>query len=274
MTIQTNHYDSNTIGNLNRRYANELGWKSKYHQIKFILNITKTLPDPMDFAQAVSNWQALHPPLKTDGLLGPNTWKRLKLLTQINAPSISPLPSWLRMNTKTQVKYNVPMKAQGPSPICWLACMAMMLSYRNRRPFEISSLTGGTSPANASLPTSAVPGESVQAFTDQVRIMRKMGFKIVTYRAGWFSEEDLLSALRTYGPLIAFLDAARIYNHPEPESGHAVVITGINTSTDTCYINNPWGQQDEPKNVDLVLNALDKWKEKSFAPEAALMSLR
>lgn len=79
MAIQTNHYDSNTIGNLNRRFANELGWKSKYQQIKFILNITKTLPDPMDFAQAVSNWQALHPPLKTDGLLGPNTWKRLKL---------------------------------------------------------------------------------------------------------------------------------------------------------------------------------------------------
>ena len=103
--------------------------------------------------------------------------------------------------------------------------------------------------------------------------MREIGFEVVPYSPGRFTEQDLLDSLNAYGPLMAFIDAARLNNHPSPESEHAIVITGLNTATDVCYLNNPWGQKDEERNVDLVLYALDKWMEKSFGPEVALLSL-
>lgn len=262
MATQTTHYDPRTIGNLNRRYANELGWKLRYHQIKFLLGITKTLPEPMDFAHAVADWQSRNPPLKTDGLLGRNTWKRMSPLTRMNAPSMSPLPSWLRMNTKIGVKYKVPMRAQGLQPICWLACVAMMLSYKTRQPVAI-----------ASLPNVAGLSASTRSMGDQMRVMRGMGFREVFYTADLFSEEDLLSSLSRHGPLIAYLDAARLFTHTQTDSPHAVVITGLNAAKDICYINNPWGQTDEQRNVGLVLYALDKWKEKVGLRGVTLMSL-
>ena len=248
MSKQTPHYHPKTIGNINRRYANQLGWKAKYHQIKFILGITKTLPEPMDFAHAVANWQSQNPPLKTDGLLGPKTWKRMKHLTRMNAPSMSPLPSWLRMNTRIRVKYNVPMKRQGISPICWVACVAMMLSYKNRSSIQISSLTGGLNPSTSSIPK--IP--------DWKKVMRSEGFEFGPHYGQRPNEQYLADMLRTKGPLFLFHYTTTIWNTPDLNSTHAVVITGIDTAKDVCYINNPQrvGIKDQVIPTDTVLNAI------------------
>lgn len=249
MSKQTPHYHPKTIGNINRRYAHKLGWKSKYHQVKFILGITKTLPDPMEFAHAVADWQARKPPLKTDGLLGPKTWKRMKQFTRMNAPSMSPLPSWLRMNTNIRVKYNVPMKTQAGSPICWVVCVAMMLSYKNRSNIQISSFTGGLKPSTSSIPK--IP--------DWKKVMRSEGFEFGPHYGQRPNEQYLADMLRTKGPLILFHYTTTLLQTPDPTRLHTVVITGIDTAKDECYINNPQrgGIKDQVIPTDTVLNSIE-----------------
>ncbi|MGD8321694.1 MAG: papain-like cysteine protease family protein [Gemmatimonadota bacterium] len=273
MAIASMPFVPEKIARTNRHYARKLGWKVRYYQVKAILGLESTLPDPVQFASAVWAWQDRTPGLVADGMLGPKTWKRMKPLTRFDVP-MSPLPAWMRMNTAGSVKYHVPMVLQGANPICWVACVSMMYAYRNRRPFDIRAFTGGWDPTTSSVPagSSAI---RIQGLSQIVQFMRGLGFQPILYRTHWFGEDDLLQSLVQFGPLVAFLDAARLFVHYEAESGHAVVITGLNAATDTCYINNPWGQEDERRDVNLVLDALDKWKEKPGvgAQGANLMSL-
>ncbi len=264
MAIASMPFVPDRIARTNRHYARQLGWKAKYHQVKAILGLESTLPDPIEFAHAVWAWQDRTPGLVADGMLGPKTWRRMKPLTRFNAP-MSPLPTWMRRGTTRFVKYRVPMVLQGQNPICWVACVSMMYAYRNRQPFDIRDFTEGWDPTASSVPAGS-SARRVQGLLQIVQFMRELGFQPVLYRAEWFSEDDLLRSLVQFGPLVAFLDAARLFvwdrTDDPTDSGHAVVITGLNTATDTCYLNNPWGQEDETRDVNLVLDALDKWKEK------------
>ena len=59
-------------------YARSLGWQTRYVDVLEKLGFPSTCPTGEIFAQAVANWQALHPPLEPDGMIGPNTWKKLE----------------------------------------------------------------------------------------------------------------------------------------------------------------------------------------------------
>jgi len=252
MSYQIRH-DERTLGNLNRRYANQLGWKQKYQLVRHMLGITSTLPEPMEFAEAVAEWQSRHPPLTPDGLLGPHTWRRMHPLPRISAPDMLPLPAWLRMNTAIRVKYNVPMMSQGGSPICWVVCLSMLLSYRNRTTVPTSSLTGGFDPANSSVPN---PSTLTRPWTT---VVRELGFDFAPYYNQRADEGYLAGMLRSKGPLMLYHYARTLFPVVQsPNATHAVVITGIDTFRDECYINNPWGTKDEAVPTDTILNALEQ----------------
>lgn len=62
-------------------YARETGWVRRHQQVLKELGFTDRCPDERQFAVAVYLWQRRHPALKADGMLGPGTWRILKLQT-------------------------------------------------------------------------------------------------------------------------------------------------------------------------------------------------
>lgn len=143
------------------------------------------------------------------------------------------------------IRYSVSMRAQGPSPICWVACAEMILSFkRGEAPSSDMVTVGGASAANSSIPN---PLESR-------RRLREMGFVCedpnFTPAASYI--EDLL---RNHGPWMLHHYAADLLPVRGTET-HAMVVTGIDTARDKVWFNNPWGRVDEDRSINAVLTAI------------------
>ena len=83
---------------LNQRYGEELGWRVRYDAIARFLGFTNFGPDERTFAEAVARWQRSQG-LKGDGIIGPQTWARLRgsLATDDGGrPPASPGPTSFR----------------------------------------------------------------------------------------------------------------------------------------------------------------------------------
>lgn len=64
-------------GEWNPIYARSLGWLGRYVEVLKKMGFPSTCPTGEVFARAVADWQAKHPPLTQDGMIGPSTWKKL-----------------------------------------------------------------------------------------------------------------------------------------------------------------------------------------------------
>lgn len=62
---------------LNRHYARKVGWFRRRDEIARFLGFTASSPDDRALAVAVAGWQEQNG-LGADGIIGPNTWKRLQ----------------------------------------------------------------------------------------------------------------------------------------------------------------------------------------------------
>lgn len=62
---------------LNRRYAQSLGWQAHFDRIVPVLGFTSRSPDETSFARALALWQGRQG-LTADGVLGPRTWAALQ----------------------------------------------------------------------------------------------------------------------------------------------------------------------------------------------------
>ena len=69
----------------NARYGRELGWQASYGRIANALGLSwLSVFNPIGFAEAVARWQRSQG-LTPDGILGPNTWPRLRSVLGIQA---------------------------------------------------------------------------------------------------------------------------------------------------------------------------------------------
>ena len=80
----------------NRVFAHRIGWLSRFNQIIGVFGFTSMTPDETSFAQAVAKWQANHPPLAADGMLGPKTWRQLEPFTRFTPGPATIPPAWIR----------------------------------------------------------------------------------------------------------------------------------------------------------------------------------
>ena len=72
-------------------------------------------PNADEFSGAVAEWQARHPPLKIDGKLGPNTWRRMRPLAKTIPVKPTLLPDWLK-HARSPISPVAPSQLTGRGP--------------------------------------------------------------------------------------------------------------------------------------------------------------
>src|ERR1035438_8376650 len=159
----------------------------------------------------------------------------------VTRTSLDPSRARFRMG---QISFTVPLIPQGDNPICWIACVAMVVSFKTNTTHSISEFTGGFDPSSA-----CIPGTSG---SNDARLMN-LGFMM----AGGNMTIDssfIENTLRNHGPFIFFFFVANfpftgaycLNMNGSPTDAHAVVVTGVDTNAGTVSMLNPWGINTPP----------------------------
>ena len=162
-------------------------------------------------------------------------------------------PGLIRIPPKGKIRLSVPMRVQGQNPICWIACASMILSYKGKASIGIGSFTGGFDPSNSSIPN------PVTSWVNYYRILSMYGFANVNPFPNRSPEAGyILDLLRRHGPwMLAHYTSNLFLGTFNPDSAHAIVITGIDTKTNKVWFNNPWGRIDDVTTANKILFAME-----------------
>lgn len=164
------------------------------------------------------------------------------------------------------ISFMVPLIPQGDNAICWIACVAMIKSFKTQTTHSISEFTNGADPDS-----SCVSGT---AGSNDARLV-KLGFTVHGARMS-INSSYVEDTLRRHGPFIMFFYVA---NFPftgasclnmkgDPNSAHAVVVTGIDTDTGKVKILNPWGTNTPPADLDVIIQLMQEYSDKGLNPIA------
>jgi hypothetical protein len=180
------------------------------------------------------------------------------------------------------IRYQVPLVAQGTSPVCWLACAVMIIWFkRGSKPStaEIAPQTGWDF-RNASV----MGAKSNHAVYDA---LRRLGFVVArgpSRPRGCAppDEEHIRWLLSNHGPfMLCHHVGAFSYGPacpvPPPSPGmppgqHVVVITGYDAARRRVYFNNPWdeGNSDVPTTASSIVGAIHRFESVGLLPIAYL----
>ena len=167
-------------------------------------------------------------------------------------------PGLIRIPRGARIRLSVPMNIQGQNPICWIACVAMIRSYKGSASVGIGTFAGGFESGNSSIPNPVIPG-SCASWPDQYNRLSSFGFVSENpFPRGSPDAAYIEDVLRKHGPWMLIHLASDL--HPGvggPGATHAVVITGIDTRTNQVWYNNPWGRVDEVTTVNSILLAME-----------------
>ena len=139
------------------------------------------------------------------------------------------LPVPERKRYEKKIQYDVPVYDQGTYLLCWAFCMVMMHAYKTGQDLSQTQATKKAI-AYAKLYNGANDWNKANSPKD----------------AGAYvsvdSINDLYNLLEKSGPLYAHYDGK---DGNGKKSGHGVIVTGANVTTNTVYTNNPWGKPGE-----------------------------
>lgn len=165
-----------------------------------------------------------------------------------------------------QVNFFVPLIAQGNNPICWIACVAMIKSFKSNSTRSISEFTGGFDPSSACIP--GTPGSNDDR-------LRNLGF--TTDAANMSIDPSYIEGtLRSHGPFIMFFFVANfpftgascLNMNGTPTDMHAVVVAGVDTDAGKVNILNPWGWNTPPADIDVIVGLLQEQSDRGVKPVA------
>jgi hypothetical protein len=164
-------------------------------------------------------------------------------------------PGLISIPTTGAVHFRVPMVSQGPSPICWIACIAMIASFKGRASLGTGSFTGGFDVSESSVPSTW--GSGGPNFYDR---LRALGFVTENPFPNKTPDASYIQRiLHEHGPwMLAFYTSDLMGPRFPANSEHAIVITGIDTDTNRVWYNNPWGAADQVTTVGAVLIAMER----------------
>ena len=168
-----------------------------------------------------------------------------------------------------KINYLVPLIPQEDNPICWIACVAMVKSWKEQATLSIADFTGGADPSN-----SCISNVDIAGFK---RRLRDFGF-VLDGRNMSINYQYIESRLRQNGPFIFFVYVA---NFPffgpyclnvrgGAKDSHAMIVTGMDTDKEEVYIMNPWGTEVPPVKLDDLVGLLQEFADDGRDPVAFL----
>src|ERR1022692_4537029 len=128
------------------------------------------------------------------------------------------------------VYFHVEMIPQGQNPICWIACVAMITSFKTKTTHPISEFTGGFDPSSACIP------DPNTGWNDLYANLANFGFSVDGASMS-ISPNYIENMLKRQGPFMIF-------------------VNGIDTNTGNVMIVNPWGTTTPPADLDVVVKAM------------------
>jgi hypothetical protein len=160
----------------------------------------------------------------------------------------------------SQISFTVPTMAKGSNPIGWVACAAMILSWRRKSSVSIESLIGADSSDSSIANPANGDWRSLRGY------LEAWGFFCQTLHSRPMVD-FLQIRLAEHGPLLYIHSVAgspyderfpaSTLNPPSPWGAvHAVVITGVDAGEHTFSFANPWGLYGEAP-IGLLLDWLD-----------------
>jgi hypothetical protein len=140
------------------------------------------------------------------------------------------------------IAYSVPMLEQGDNPICWIACAAMITSFKDNKIHPISEFTGGADPSNTCIP------DPNAGWDDLYRNLREWGFTLDGANVT-LTPKVIETTLRRHGPFMIFVFAQDfpffgpmcLNMNISATDTHAIIVRGINTDYLKVALVNPWG---------------------------------
>lgn len=179
-------------------------------------------------------------------------------------------PGLIRIPRNARIRLSVPMNIQGQNPICWIACVAMISSYKGRASVGIGAFTGGFEPSNSSIPNPVIPN-SCASWPDQYRRLTSLGFVSEDPFPNRSPDAAYIEdVLRNHGPWMLIHVTSDLHSGIAPGTTHAVVITGIDTRTNQVWYNNPWGRVNEVTTVNSILLAMENLSRRGIRAVAYL----
>lgn len=196
---------------------------------------------------AVSKFQMANRPLSRDGVVGGNTMRKLDTLLPNRGASLPPLPAGI----KTRIVHNVPMVRQGPNPICWIACAAMVMSFKQQRSVTVGEINNGFDTSNSSMTNPATTWPIFYSLLDE------LGFRSTGPQMSP-AVDYLLGIIRSHGPFILTHYTSTLAPAVSGVGTHAVVVTGIDMSADKVFFNNPWGTRNDSVAISTILGSMER----------------
>jgi hypothetical protein len=169
----------------------------------------------------------------------------------------------------SQISFSVPMIPQDGNPICWVACVAMITSFKTNTTHSISEFTGGFEPGSSCIPNPASSWDDMEA--------KLAGFGFTPDAANMsISADYIVTTLQSHGPFIIFVflpDADAIcapvcINQQSTTDSHALIVNGVDTNVGTVQITNPWGTNVPLATIDVVVNLMQEVSDAGHNPAA------
>jgi Papain-like cysteine protease AvrRpt2 len=167
------------------------------------------------------------------------------------------------------ISFSVPMIPQGNNPICWIACVAMVTSFKTNATHSIGEFTGGSDPSSSCIP------DPNNGWNDLYDNLKKFGFTPDGANMS-IAASYIEATLRSHGPFIIFVFVADFpFSGPmclnmngNPSDTHAVVVNGVDTDAGTVRITNPWGTSTPPADIDVIIGLMQQIADLGLNPAA------
>lgn len=164
----------------------------------------------------------------------------------------------------SRILYDVDMVDQQSSPICWLACAAMVLQFKNKITYSAEEL--GVAGLDFRLPWTT-PGRGAEQWGH----LEGLGFfncrsSTLPVWESILNQQLIYLQLEAHGPFILHHYTGSFSYGPgvrfEPGKGHSVLITGIDTGRGVVWFNNPWGagHVNVETTSSSIIGAIQRWE--------------
>jgi hypothetical protein len=161
------------------------------------------------------------------------------------------------------VKYDVDMVSQQFSPVCWLACAAMLIQFKRRFTPSAEDL-GMAAGADFRGPVT-IPSYGAEEWV-HLRRLGLINARSAALNVGvtTLSQGLIYQQLKKHGPFLLHHYCGSFWYGPgvtvPTTGGHTVLVVGTDTDRGSVWFNNPWGTSNVITTTASIVGAIVRWE--------------